>query len=344
MNSFWKRLFLLGCCAGLLAAGCNSRGNQQRDDQEAILTHAPFAGITDSIRQAEAASAAPAVTAALYFTRAEYLSRNNKHELAAADFQRSWTLQPDETTGLRFSSTLMIISHTGKAIQVLKDCIRRFPSNSTFPSMLGDIYQQLGRTKEALGLYDTMLTADTANFEAWYEKGLLLEKTGDTTAAIYALGKAYTLQPINTYALELAHLYAEKKDPAALTICDRVLRKDSARELLDPLFIKGIYFSNTAQYRKAIVNFDSCIARDWKFTDAYLEKGIALFKQNNYPEAMKTFQMTVNVSNTDPDGYFWIGRCFEAIGNKDQAIQYYQQALALDKDFSEAAAGIRRLK
>ncbi len=343
MNVYWKRLFLLWSFAGLWATGCNSRGNQQ-EDQEAILNHAPFAGITDSIRQAEAASAAAPVAAELYFRRGEYLSRNNKHELAAADFQRSWLLQPDESTGLRYSSTLMIISRTGKAIQLLKDCIHRFPSNSTFPSMLGDIYQQLGRTREALSLYDTMLVSDSGNFEAWYEKGLLLEKTGDTAAAIHSLEKAYAMQPVNTYALELAHLYAEKKDPTALSICDNILRKDSAKELLDPLFIKGIYYSNTAQYRKAIVQFDSCIGRDWKFTDAYLEKGIALFKQNNYPEAMKTFQMAVNVSNTDPDGYFWIGRCFEAIGNKDQAIQYYQQALALDKDFSEAAAGIRRLK
>src|SRR5205807_8876683 len=69
-----------------------------------------------------------------------------------------------------------------------------------------------------------------------------LEKAKDTTDALIALRKAYTIQPVNTYALELAHLYAESRNSAALEICDDVLSKDKTHELLDPLFIKGIYY------------------------------------------------------------------------------------------------------
>jgi tetratricopeptide (TPR) repeat protein len=54
--------------------------------------------------------------------------------------------------------------------------------------------------------------------------------------------------------------------------------------------------------------------------------------------------MSIKVSETYADGYFWIGRCYEATGNKEQAIAYYRQALALDKDFIEAAEGIKRLQ
>jgi tetratricopeptide (TPR) repeat protein len=198
--------------------------------------------------------------------------------------------------------------------------------------------------KEALAIYDDLLEKDSLNNEAWYEKGLLLEKIRDTTQAIRALAKAYSLQPINTYGLELAHLYAEGRNSVALSICDDILRKDSSHQLLDPLFIKGIYYSNSTQYKKAIVEFDSCIGRDWKFTDAYLEKGIALFEQKRYDTAMSTFLMTIKVSNTYPDGYYWVGRCYEATGNKDRAIPYYRQALALDKDFTEAAEHIRHLQ
>lgn len=103
----------------------------------------------------------------------------------------------------------------------------------------------------------------------------------------------------------MAHLYAERGDQAALPICDDIIRKDSAHEMLDPFFIKGIYYSNTTQYKKAIVQYDSCIGRDWKFADAYLEKGIALFKQKQYQPALESFQMTIKVSETYADGYFW---------------------------------------
>jgi len=343
MNRSFRTLLLLVSSTGILISGCKTPGHK-KDDEAAVLHNPPFASITDSIRQAGPGKTDSSTKAELYFRRAERLSRNNLHELAAADYQMAWELNPDEATGLRYSSALSITGQTEKAIRLLTECRQRFPSNAGFAAMLGDIYQQSGQTIEALQVYDTILRADSLNFEAWYEQGLLLEKANDTAGAIKALARAYALQPINTYALELAHIYAEQKNPAALPICDEVLRKDSANELLDPLFIKGIYYSNTAQYKKAIVQFDSCIRRDWKFTDAYLEKGIALYRQKNYEEALKIFMMTVNVSNTYPDGYFWIGRCYEATGRKDQAVLYYQRALALDKDFTEAAEGIRRLR
>lgn len=326
-------------CSVLLVTACNNRGNSKKDDVKAVLHRAPYAPLTDSLDQAKEDQAA-----GLYFRRAELLSHNNLHELAAEDFRRSWELHPDEMTGFRYASTLSIIGHAGQAAQLLKDCQQRYPDNPAFSSMLGELYQQSGKIDEALAVYDHLLGKDSTNFEAWYEKGLLLEKDHDTAAAIHALDKAWQLQPVNTYGLELAHLYAENRNPAALLICDGILKKDSAHELLDPLFIKGIYYSNITQYKKAIVQFDSCIRRDWKFTDAYLEKGIAFYEQKQYDSAMGTFLMTVRVSNTYPDGYYWVGRCYEATGHKDQAVLYYRQALALDKDFSEAADHIKKLQ
>jgi tetratricopeptide (TPR) repeat protein len=338
MNKLWRPYLLW--LLGIAFAAVSCKGHADKKEQEAtVLKQAPFAPLTDSIRQAK-----PEEEAGLYFRRAELLSRNNLHELAAEDYKRSWAIHPEEATGLRYGSTLSILGRIDEAAKLLQDCRKKFPSNANFSNMLGDIYMQSGKTKAALDLYDTMLQADSLDFEAWYEKGLLLEKAKDTAGALIALKKAYTIQPVNTYALELAHLYAENRNSKALELCDEVLAKDLTHELLDPLFIKGIYYSNTGLYKKAVVQFDSCIRRDWKFTDAHLEKGIALFKQKNYEEALKTFRMSVEVSNTYPDGYYWIGRCYEVAGNREEAIAYYQRALSLDKDFTEAGEAIRRLK
>jgi tetratricopeptide (TPR) repeat protein len=329
----WLCFLIVGMTA------CNGSGDGKDADRTAILTHLPYSTLTDSIQNHLGAD-----QAGLYFKRAELLSRNNQHELAAADYGRSWDLRPDEGTGARYAATLTIIGQLGKAVHLLQDCCRKFPSDKDFPAKLAELYTQSNRMQDAIGIYDNILRSDTLNDDAWYEKGLLLEKKGDTPAAILALKNAYIIEPVNTYGLELAHLYAENRDPASLPLCDAALRRDSSHDLLDPFFIKGIYFSNTEQYKKAIVQFDSCIGRDWKFADAYLEKGIALFKQKEYQPAMESFQMTVKVSETYADGYFWIGRCFEATGNKDQAIAYYRQALIYDKDFREAADRIKRLE
>jgi len=334
-----RNLLILFCCAIAGLTACNGSGNGSDVDRAAILTLPPYSFLTDSIQHHLSTD-----QAGLYFRRAELLSHNDQHELAAADYSRSWDLRPDEMTAARYASTLTILGRTGKAIRFLQDCRQKFPANTNFPAMLAELYSQANRTQDAIGVYDNILRTDTLNFDAWYEKGLLLEKKGDTPAAILSLKKAYAIEPINTYGLELAHLYAESRDPASLPLCNAALRRDSSHDLLDPFFIKGIYFSNTAQYKKAIVQFDSCIGRDWKFADAYLEKGIALFKQKQYEQAMQSFQMTVKVSETYADGYFWIGRCYEAAGNKEQAVAYYRQALIYDKDFTEAADRIKRLQ
>ena len=78
-------------------------------------------------------------------------------------------------------------------------------------------------------------------------------------------------------------------------------------------------------------------------TEAYIEKGIIFFERKNYDTALKTFSMAATVSNTDADAYYWMGRCYEATGKTDDAITNYRRALALDTEFTEAKAALRRL-
>jgi tetratricopeptide (TPR) repeat protein len=335
MSKSKRSCFYILLCLSVIA--CGGHGGNAKDE-DAILKRPPYIALTDSIN-GDAGD-----KAALYFRRGDLLSRNNLHELASSDYKQAWELHPDETTGLRYASTLSIIGRPNDAIRLLQDCRKKFPGNTGFSNMLGDLYMQVGETKQALQLYNDLLLSDSTNFEAWYEKGLLQEKTQDTAGALASLQRAYELQPVNTYSLELAYLYAMTRNAAAVNLCNEVLQKDSAHELIDPLFIKGIYYANAGLGQQAIAQFDSCIRRDWKFTDAYREKGIVLFHQGKYAAALEVFQMTIKVSNTYADGYFWIGRCYEATGHKEEATLFYQRALALDKDFTEARERIQRLK
>ncbi len=130
----------------------------------------------------------------------------------------------------------------------------------------------------------------------------------------------------------------------AITICDDLIKKDSATESLDPYFIKGVYFSNTKQYRQAIEQFDDCIRKDWKFADAYLEKGIILFEQKNLDEALQTFKIASTISPKNADAFYWQGRCYEVIGKKEEAMDNYIRAYALDRSLTEAKEHIDKLQ
>ena len=335
MKNALKSNIILILSVFICATGCKW-DDKNKSGSKDILTKPPFAMVTDSIKRFPD-------NAFLYFQRAEILSQNNLHEIANADYMKSWELKPDEQTGARYASNLSIIGREEDEIRLLQKCIELFPQQPGFKRLLGEAYVEEGKIKQAIGLYDSVLKSDSANFEAWYEKGRLLAQAKDTAGAIFALKNAYAIQPVATYALELAHLYAESNNAIALKICDNVLQSDSSHELTDPFFIKGIYYSNTKQYELARVQFDSCISRDWKFTEAYIEKGIALFKQKNYDAALNTFRMAATVTNTDPDAYFWMGRCYEAVNKKQEAAEYYERAFELDKNFTEAREALKRV-
>jgi tetratricopeptide (TPR) repeat protein len=308
---------------------CINKKTDSETPASTIETDPAYKNLNDSIRQFPA-------DATLYLRRASRLTQANAHELAYDDFQRAWTLQPSLKSALPYAANLEILGKHAERLRLLESLNHQYADNPQVGRLLAEAYAGYGKPDQALLIYNKMIAKDSLDPETLYEKAILLEQLKDTAQAIAALKKAYAVQGVDTYGLELAHLYAEQKNPRSLEICNFILKQDSARILIDPFFIKGIYYANVKQYPKAIAQFDSCILRDWKTTDAYLEKGRAYFQMENFNAALQTFNMAITVSNTDPDSYYWLGRCYEAQHRKMDAINNYRRAISLDKDFTEA--------
>lgn len=331
MIKSWKTIVYCLLCLAVVSCGEDNAEHEAK-----ILERPPFAGITDSIK------AAPG-NADLYLTRAIRLSQNNLHELATTDYAKAWELAPGEATALQYISNLMLVDSPALAVKLLKECIEKYPATPAFRRRLSEVYAQVGATEEAMEQYNELLARDSADFEAWYEKGSLLVQLKDTQAAIQAMERSYTLQPINYTGLALANLYAATLNAKAVELCDALIARDTTF-INEATFLKGVYYSDSKQYAAALEQFEQCIRRNWKFTDAYIEKGIVQYEQLQYDQAMETFTMASKVSNTSADAYFWIGRCYEATKRPQQALENYQRALSLDREFTEARDRIRKLK
>ena len=296
------------------------------------------------IKRFPTASGNTLIFLAMYLERAIRLSQNKKLELATPDFKKSWELSQNEDVALEYISNLLLVNKVQEAVKVLKECEEKFPDNTDFNRRLGEIYAETENTGEALEQFEIIIKKEPDNFEAWYDKGNLLARLKDTAAAIEALERSFTLQPINYTGIALANLYVGRKNPKALQICNYLIQKDTANVQTDAIFTKGIYYSETGRNDLALQQFEECIRRDWKLTDAYVEKGIIFYEQKKLDTALKTFNMSVTVSNTNADGYFWIGRCYEAMKDNTKAIENYQRALSLDRTFMEAGERIKRLR
>jgi pentatricopeptide repeat protein len=315
---------------------CTNKVNHSEAQDSTLVNDPAFKNLNDSINRFPG-------DATLFLRRAIRLTQGNAHELAYSDFQKAWSVQPSLEIGLPYAANLEILGKHTERLSLLESLNHQFSSNTQVGRLLADTYATAGRSDKAILVYDEMISRDTLDPETYYEKALLLEQLKDTVRAIKNLQKAYSFQGVDTYGLELAHLYAEQKNPRALEICDYILKHDSSNMLIDPFFIKGIFYANLKLYPKAIVQFDSCILRDWKTTDAYLEKGRAYFYMENFNAAIKTFNMAITVTSTDPDAYFWLGRCYESQKRKMDAINNYRKAISLDKDFTEAKRRIEVL-
>jgi tetratricopeptide (TPR) repeat protein len=302
-----------------------------------ILRSALYRGITDSINR-------DPENPGLYLTRAMRLSQNKQLELATEDYRKSWELSQDQGIALEYVSNLLLTNRVQQAFTLLNECIVKFPENPDFRRRLAEVYSETESTEKAIQQYDTILQNDPENFEAWYDKGTLLAKIYDTAGAINALERSFALQPVSYSGLALATLYSYTKNPKALEICDLLIARDTSGSQTDAVFAKGLYYTETRQYDKAIAQFDECIRRDWKLTDAYIEKGIIFYSRKQLDTALSVFNMSVTVSNTNADGYFWIGRCYEEKGDTSKAIENYERALSLDKNFPEAARRLVELK
>ncbi|MFM7838791.1 MAG: tetratricopeptide repeat protein, partial [Chitinophagaceae bacterium] len=155
---------------------------------------------------------------------------------------------------------------------------------------------------------------------------------------------SYQLHPSSFNGMSLARIYSGLRDPRVLTLCDEMLRQPLGEPLVDLLYLKGIYYSDQKNYRKALPLFEACLAQDWKFTDAHLEIGLIYFEQQLYPKALKTFERAATTNLTSADAYYWIGRCYQQLQQKDTAAQYYQKALAFDPTFIEAREKLQELR
>ncbi len=336
LTNFWVlTLFVIS----VALSGCglfDSPGNATSGFDE-VLNKIPFKNLTDSIANAPQ-------DASLLFRRAELLSQNNQHDIAYYDYKKSWELNPAETTAVYYASNLFLTGRNKEAVTLLKLCTEKFPGNPDFKRRLGEAYLQTGQRKEALLLYDDILKKDSANFEALYEKGMLYIQLKDTVSAIAYIEQSFRMQPILQTGLALANLYAETKNAKVLPLCDALQKKDTAREFVDPIFLKGVFYSNTKQYEKAIAEFDLCMNRDYRFIEAYIEKSIIQYEQKNYKAAMENLAYASAINYVNPDVYYWQGRCQEAEGKKEDALDNYYKALSLDRSFTEARDAIKRLK
>ena len=226
----------------------------------------------------------------------------------------------------------------------LKEATKKYPDSIILIQNLAAYYLDMQNYDAALSTINNAIAKDSNNAELLDNESIIFAQKGDTVNAIKSLEKAVDKLAAPQYIISLGALYAQSKNPQALAMADALLYANKAGAEKEAYFIKGLYYSYNNEKEKAISFFDKCISINYTFMDAYLEKGIALYDLKKYSEAATVLQKAVMLQNNYDKGYYYLGRCFEKLNNKEDAIEAYKMALVYDPNYEEAQDALARLK
>ena len=71
------------------------------------------------------------------------------------------------------------------------------------------------------------------------------------------------------------------------------------------------------------------IKQNYSYLNAYIEKGKILLDQKKTNGGLKTFQLANTITPSFPDAWYWMGRCQEVLGRKEEAKLNYEKAYEL---------------
>lgn len=230
------------------------------------------------------------------------------------------------------------------SIKLYQEKLLQYPDSIGLRLQLVSILDSTRNYTEALQQADTLLMKDSLNSNYWFIKGQLAQHAKDTALALECFARAVKIYPSISTMLSAANLFAEQKNKMAILLCDEIRKQNAGKEYeAHAAFISGVYYARTGERNKALQFFNTCIAANYTYMEAYIEKGLLFFDSKEYEKALPVFTFATSVNNLYADAYYYQARCYEMLNKKDSAIIKFKQSLALDKNLVEAKDGLKRL-
>src|SRR5262249_26015559 len=133
-------------CTLFIISSCNNSNNSS--PYEELLSHPPYANLTDSIRQN---SSDPD----LYYRRGMLLYKNNNNPPALVDLQKAWSLRHKEQYAIGISNILL--DNPDSAVSFLRDALKMLPQSIPLHINLIQAYADGQKTNDALVICDKVL-------------------------------------------------------------------------------------------------------------------------------------------------------------------------------------------
>jgi tetratricopeptide (TPR) repeat protein len=211
-------------------------------------------------------------------------------------------------------------------------------------TLIGDLAQKKGADTEAIKYFNIAQKIAPFNGEVYYYQGLLKVKQGDTTSAINYFNKTKLLKPrfIDNYK-RLSEIYTNQGNTAMAQTITIDLAKLYPNDAENWTILAKIY-KRMNVLDSAIIFYKKAIELKPNMYQASYDGGMLCLKTKSFNEAIKFFENTYKYASKTPFINTFLGMCYENLGNKTKAIEYYTIATAVNQTDFKAFEGLNRLQ
>jgi len=297
--------------------------------------------------------------------------RRSDPERALADFNAAIAADPKD--GVAYFYRAELAQDAAAALPDLNKAVALEPESLEIRTVRGDTLRTLGRAKEALADYDTVLKADPRHEDALaglvFAKVSLDDQAGaarDAETALRLNPNSATAQFASGYVLEDAELWdqaAAMYEAAALGAPDAIsahlglarvrlaqgkhdaaLAALTAAEAVEPEdenvpYERARVWASRGEFTKAVAQYDIAIARN-PIALNYHMRGFAHSDLKNHKAALADFTKASELMPTSIEALLSKGDAEGELGLIDLALASYRKALAIDPDYVSALTSL----
>ena len=188
------------------------------------------------------------------------------------------------------------------AIALLYKALSVSENTSEINNLIGNEYLFIGNFKKAKECYIKCLNENQEDYQSLYNLLYCYEKLKQNNEAIIFLRKFIDSDPYNEIAWhQLGKLYAKSND-----------------------------------FNKAMSAFDFSIISNEAYSSAYIEKGKLLEKVGRNVDAIKNYEISININSPNAFISHRIGLCHLKLGNSTLAMKFFEESIQLEPNHEKS--------
>ncbi|MHB8904938.1 MAG: tetratricopeptide repeat protein [Melioribacteraceae bacterium] len=245
-----------------------------------------------------------------------------------ADFEK---LSAEELfyLGLSFNN----LRETIKASQYFKKAVEILPEHKGYRIQFARTLSQLGKTDEAINNYQTVIESNSTNVTALYELGLIYFDTRDYKDAIGIFNRLVTLNSndfLSSYYLGYSMMLSTNPEFAETAIKHLEYSIALNQSYIPAISILASSKFNLQKYYDANTLYSIAIKLRPLNADFYFKSGMCYERLKLYSEAANQYSKAVALDSNEVNYFDHLGFVHYNLNNFDSAVAAYKMAASID--------------